>query len=48
MKDLLFIILGGGIGSACRYLVSTTINRHLGDSFAWGTMTVNLIGCPLI
>lgn len=48
MRDLLLIFLGGGIGSACRYLVSTTINRHLCDSFAWGTMTVNLIGCLLI
>lgn len=48
MKDLFLIILGGGIGSACRYLVSTTINRYLGDSFAWGTMTVNLIGCLII
>lgn len=32
----------------CRYLVSTTINKRLGDSLAWGTMTVNLLGCLLI
>jgi fluoride exporter len=48
MKDLLLIILGGGVGSACRYLLSTFANRSLGDSFAWGTMAVNLLGCLAI
>lgn len=48
MNELLLIILGGGIGSACRYLMSTFANRHFGNSFAWGTMTVNLLGCLLI
>ncbi|MCE1196903.1 fluoride efflux transporter CrcB [bacterium] len=48
MKDLLAIMLGGGIGSVCRYLVSTALNRRFGGSFAWGTMTVNLLGCLLI
>ncbi len=48
MKDLLAIMLGGGIGSVCRYLVSTGLNKRFGSSFAWGTMTVNLLGCLLI
>ena len=45
MKDLLLIILGGGVGSAGRDLRSTFANRSLGDSCAWGTMIVNLLGC---
>ena len=48
MKDILLVIAGGGIGSACRYLMSVFANRRFGDSFAWGTMTVNLLGCLLI
>ena len=48
MKDLYLIILGGGVGSACRYLLSISANRSLGDSFAWGTMMVNLLGCLAI
>lgn len=48
MKDLLLIVAGGGIGSACRYLMTTFANRHFGNSFAWGTMAVNLLGCLLI
>ncbi len=48
MKDLVLIIVGGGAGSVCRYLLSAFANRRFGDSFAWGTMTVNLLGCLLI
>lgn len=48
MKDLLLIILGGGLGSACRYLISLAAGRRLGETFAWGTMTVNLLGCLFI
>lgn len=42
------VILGGGLGSAGRYLVSSAATRAFGDSFAWGTMTVNLAGCLVI
>ena len=48
MNDILLVLIGGGIGSACRYLVSTSAGRLFGDSFAWGTMAVNLVGCLLI
>ena len=48
VKDLFFVFIGGGLGSACRWLVSTSINRYLGNSLAWGTATVNLAGCLLI
>lgn len=48
MKDLFAIMLGGGVGSVCRYLVSTAVNRRFGGPLAWGTMAVNLLGCLLI
>jgi len=48
LNDILLVLIGGGIGSACRYLVSTSAGRLFGDSFAWGTMLVNLFGCLLI
>ena len=48
MKDLVLIFVGGGVGSVCRYLLSASANRRFGGSFAWGTMTVNLLGCLLI
>ena len=48
VKDLLFVFLGGGVGSVCRYLMSTGINKYSGNSLAWGTATVNLAGCFII
>ncbi|MHB0898523.1 MAG: fluoride efflux transporter CrcB [Spirochaetales bacterium] len=48
MKDLFLIILGGGLGSACRYLISLAAGRRFGETFAWGTLAVNLLGCLFI
>lgn len=42
------MLIGGGIGSACRYGVSTAAGRLFGEGFAWGTLAVNLFGCLLI
>lgn len=49
MKTLLFVFLGGGIGSVLRFIVSSfgqklwTIN-----SFPLGTLLVNILGCFMI
>jgi CrcB protein len=48
MKEVLLVLIGGGIGSACRYGISTAAGRAFGDGFAWGTLAVNLLGCLLI
>ena len=48
MQEVLLVLIGGGIGSACRYGVSTAAGRVFGDGFAWGTLLVNLLGCLLI
>jgi fluoride exporter len=48
LGDILLVLIGGGIGSTCRYLVSSSAGRLFGDSFAWGTLVVNLLGCLLI
>jgi CrcB protein len=46
--NILFIIAGGGLGSACRYLFSLLAVKWFGNSFPLGTLGVNLIGCFLI
>ena len=43
--DLLYVFIGGGIGAACRWLVSRASASMLGDAFPWGTHIVNLFGC---
>ena len=40
IRNILFVALGGAVGSVGRYLVS--------GSFPWGTLTVNIVGSLLI
>ncbi|MDG1572298.1 fluoride efflux transporter CrcB [Robiginitalea sp. M366] len=47
MKPLLLVILGGGIGSGLRYLVSQYLNPLI-SGFYLGTFLVNVVGCLLI
>ncbi len=44
MTKILLIALGGGVGSVLRYVVSGW-GRVVGESFPWGTLLVNVIGC---
>lgn len=48
IKNVVLIMIGGGLGSGCRYLFSSFAYRWFGNGFAWGTLGVNLIGCFLI
>lgn len=49
MKEVIFVFLGGGIGSALRYLCSLFLNGQAGSSaFPWATFCVNIAGCFLI
>ncbi len=44
----LIVCFAGGIGSGARYVVSTLTHERLGQTFAWGTLTVNVIGSFVI
>ncbi|WP_198148050.1 fluoride efflux transporter FluC [Elstera litoralis] len=48
MKSVLLVALGGGLGSAARYLMVLGVGRWLGTGFPWGTLSVNLLGCFLM
>lgn len=51
MKELLYIFIGGGIGSVLRYLGQLFVNERIGNCFfpfSWGTFIVNITGCLLI
>lgn len=45
---ILFVLLGGSLGALCRYGVSMASVHLYGESFPWGTLVVNLVGCFLI
>lgn len=48
MENILLVFTGGGIGSVCRYLVTTHIGARFGTVFPWGTLAVNTIGSFLM
>ena len=47
MKHVLLVFLGGGIGSALRYLIGKALIPYT-NSFFLGTFGVNVLGCLLI
>jgi len=48
MRLYLWIMAGGALGTAARFLVSGWIANRFGESFPWGTVVVNVSGCFLI
>jgi CrcB protein len=44
---LLWVALGGAIGSSARYLLDGAVYRVLPPTFPYGTFTVNVTGCLL-
>ena len=48
MQIYLWIALGSALGGAGRYWCSGVIARHIGETFPWGTLTVNVVGSLLI
>lgn len=44
LHQLLWVALGGGIGAAARFMVSSWIYSHTSTSFPWGTYVVNFVG----
>lgn len=51
--NVLAVALGGGIGAACRYLLSSLVTRLAGGlafagSLPLGTLAVNVLGCLVI
>lgn len=42
---IVWVAIGGALGSALRYLVNVTSGRLLGTEFPWHTLTVNVVGC---
>lgn len=47
MKAFLLVFVGGGFGSALRYIVGKNFNIS-STTFPWGTFMVNLIGSLII
>ena len=48
MRSLIFVGIGGGIGSILRYGISLFVGRNIPIIFPLGTLLVNCSGCFLI
>jgi len=48
MTKLLWICIGGAVGSGARYLVSVWATQKLGGEFPYGTLAVNVVGSLLL
>src|SRR5262245_16805332 len=44
MRNLIWVFLGGGMGSVARWWVSGVIARLWGEAFPFGTLLVNVTG----
>jgi len=47
MQKIILIGLAGLIGTLCRYWLSGLVARQFGETFPWGTLVVNVLGCFL-
>ena len=48
IKTILFIAIGGAIGSVLRYLTALLVNRYWSNHFPLATFITNVLGCFLI
>jgi CrcB protein len=48
LSGVIAIVIGSILGGCARYFVSGAIARRLGETFPWGTMTINVTGAFLI
>ena len=47
-QGLLWVVLGSALGGPARFLVSGLVGRRVGETFPWGTMSVNVSGAVAI
>lgn len=45
MKELLYVFIGGGLGSLARHLLGRWINVFYNHNFPLGTFAVNILAC---
>ena len=45
LHQLAWVALGSALGGPARFFLSGLVGRRVGETFAWGTLTVNVTGC---
>ena len=42
------LVVAGGIGAPCRYVLDTFVSDHTAGAFPWGTFVINMTGSLLL
>lgn len=48
MSMIVAVACGGALGAVGRYLISGYMQTVAGNTFPWGTLTVNVLGCAVL
>ena len=48
VSGFICVVLGCALGGAARYFLSGVVARRVGETFPWGTLSVNVSGALLI
>jgi CrcB protein len=48
MQSLIFVFIGGGLGSVTRFLIGKWVSSMHSHDFPWGTLVVNVFACLLV
>ena len=48
LKTILYIAVGGAIGSVLRYLTTVLVSRYWPGNFPLATFIINIVGCFLV
>jgi CrcB protein len=48
LKTIIYIAIGGAIGSVLRYLTSVFVNKYWSNQFPLATFITNVLGCFII
>jgi fluoride exporter len=48
VSALISVVLGSALGGTARYFLSGAIARRVGETFPWGTLSINVSGAFLI
>ena len=48
ISGLICVVLGSALGGTARYFLSGLVARRVGETFPWGTLSINVSGAFLI
>ncbi|WP_310557435.1 fluoride efflux transporter CrcB [Flavobacterium sp.] len=48
MKTIIYIAIGGGLGSVLRYVTTIFVTKYASSNFPYATFLTNVLGCLLI